>query len=128
MLLLDAGAITKKDLNQALKLQDINRLANSAIFHSLPKSVIAEIHSKSARLTYEPNEIIFRQQEGSDYVYVILLGTVNLTHKPQHGMNFWPYISNILRHLSLRSGNGSMLCLRVVSRARSTRIIIIVNS
>ncbi|UCD66633.1 MAG: cyclic nucleotide-binding domain-containing protein [Deltaproteobacteria bacterium] len=85
MLLLDAGAITKKDLTQALKLQDIDRLANSAIFQSLPKSVIAKIHSKSERLTYNPNEIIFRQQEGSNYVYVILLGTVSLSHKPEKG-------------------------------------------
>ena len=85
MLLLDAGAITKKDLAQALKLQDIDRLANSAIFHSLPKNAIAKIHSRSARLTFDTNEIIFRQQEGSDYVYAILLGTVNLTHKPRQG-------------------------------------------
>ena len=35
MLLLDAGAITKKDLAQALKLQDIDRIANSGIFYSL---------------------------------------------------------------------------------------------
>ena len=85
MLLLDAGAITKKDLAQAIKLQDIDRLANSAIFYSLPKSVIASIHSKSERLTYNANEIIFSQQEGSDYVYAILQGTVNLTHKPRQG-------------------------------------------
>ena len=85
MLLLDAGAITKKDLARALKLQDIDRLANSAIFQDLPKSAIAEIHSKSARLTFNSNEIIFRQQEGSDYVYAILLGTVNLTHKSREG-------------------------------------------
>ena len=85
MLLLDAGAITKKDLAQALKLQDIDRLANSAIFQSLPKSALTEIHSKSVRLTFNSNEIIFRQQEGSDYVYAILLGTVNLTHKPRQG-------------------------------------------
>jgi transcriptional regulator with AAA-type ATPase domain/NAD-dependent dihydropyrimidine dehydrogenase PreA subunit len=85
MLLLDAGAITKKDLTQALKLQDIDRLANSAIFHSLPKDVIAVIHSKSDRHTYNSKEIIFRQQEGSNYVYVILLGTVSLSHKPEKG-------------------------------------------
>jgi transcriptional regulator with AAA-type ATPase domain len=85
MLLLDAGAITKKDLTQALKLQDIDRLANSAIFQSLPKSIIAKIHSKSERLFYNTNEIIFRQQEGSNYVYVILLGTVSLSHKPEKG-------------------------------------------
>jgi transcriptional regulator with AAA-type ATPase domain/NAD-dependent dihydropyrimidine dehydrogenase PreA subunit len=85
MLLLDAGAITKRDLAQAVKLQDIDRLANSAIFHSLPKSVIAATHSKSERLTYNSNEIIFKQQEGSDYVYVILQGTVNLVHKPRQG-------------------------------------------
>ncbi|KPK28767.1 MAG: hypothetical protein AMJ61_01115 [Desulfobacterales bacterium SG8_35_2] len=85
MLLLDAGAITKKDLVQALKLQDIDRLANSAIFCSLPKSVIADIHSKSDRLVYKANDTIFRQQEGSDYVYVILLGTVSLFHKPEKG-------------------------------------------
>ena len=41
LLLLDAGAITRKDLNQAVKLQDIDRLANSSIFCSLPKSAIA---------------------------------------------------------------------------------------
>jgi transcriptional regulator with AAA-type ATPase domain/polyferredoxin len=85
MLLLDAGAITKKDLAQALKLQDIDRLANSAIFCSLPKSAIADIHSKSDRLTYKANETIFRQREGSDHVYVILLGTVSLSHKPEYG-------------------------------------------
>ncbi|MEJ2268441.1 MAG: cyclic nucleotide-binding domain-containing protein [Desulfobulbaceae bacterium] len=85
MLLLDAGAITKKDLTQALKLQDIDRLANSAIFYSLPKSVIAQIHSKSERLVYQANETIFRQKEGSDFVYVILLGTVSLSHKPETG-------------------------------------------
>ncbi len=85
MLLLDEGVITKKDLAQALKLQDIDRLANSAIFYSLPKNVIAAIHSKSSRLTFDANEIIFRQQEGSDYVYAILQGTVNLTHKPREG-------------------------------------------
>ena len=83
MLLLDAGAITKKDLTQALKLQDIDRLANSAIFQSLPKTVITDIHSKSQRLTFASNEIIFRQQDGSDFVYVILVGTVNLSHKPE---------------------------------------------
>ena len=55
MLLLDAGVITKKDLSQALKLQDIDRLANSAIFYSLPKNVIADIHSRSERLVYNPN-------------------------------------------------------------------------
>jgi transcriptional regulator with AAA-type ATPase domain/polyferredoxin len=80
MLLLDAGAITKKDLAQALKLQDIDRLANSDIFFSLPKSVIADIYSRSRRQVYNANDIIFRQQEGSDYVYVILLGTVRLYH------------------------------------------------
>ncbi len=85
MLLLDADAITKKDLAQALKLQDIDRLANSAIFYSLPKSVITDIHSKSARLTFDSSEIVFRQKEGSDYVYVILLGTVSLSHKPEKG-------------------------------------------
>jgi len=85
MLLLDAGAITKKDLAQALKLQDIDRLANSAIFYSLPKSIIAEIHAKSQRHTYSSNEIIFRQKESSDYVYVILRGTVSLSHKPEAG-------------------------------------------
>jgi len=85
MLLLDAGAITKKNLAQALKLQDIDRLANSAIFYSLPKSVIADIHSKSERLTFNSNEIVFRQKEGSDYVYVILVGTVSLSHKPEKG-------------------------------------------
>ena len=71
-LLLDAGAITKKDLVQALKHQDMDRLANAAIFQSLPRNTIAEIYSKSARQTYNANEIIFRQEEGSDYVYVIL--------------------------------------------------------
>jgi transcriptional regulator with AAA-type ATPase domain/NAD-dependent dihydropyrimidine dehydrogenase PreA subunit len=85
MLLLDAGAITKKDLAQALKLQDMDRLANSAIFQSLPRNTIAEIYSKSTRQTYNTNEIIFRQEEGSDYVYVILQGTVSLTHTPQKG-------------------------------------------
>src|SRR5210317_1950040 len=65
MLLLDAGAITKKDLTQALKLQDIDRLANSVIFQSLPKNVISNIHSKSERLVYQANETIFRQKEGS---------------------------------------------------------------
>jgi transcriptional regulator with AAA-type ATPase domain/polyferredoxin len=85
LLLLDAGAITRKDLNLAVKLQDIDRLANSSIFCSLPKSAIAQIHSKSTRLTYNANEIVFRQQEGSDHVYVILLGTVSLTHKPLQG-------------------------------------------
>ena len=85
MLLLDAGAITKRDLAQALKLQDIDRLANSAIFQSLPKNSIAEIYSRSSRETFNANEIIFRQEEGSDYVYVILQGTVNLIHKPQEG-------------------------------------------
>jgi transcriptional regulator with AAA-type ATPase domain/NAD-dependent dihydropyrimidine dehydrogenase PreA subunit len=85
MLLLDAGVITKKDLTQALKLQDIDRLANSAIFYSLPKSVIAEIHTKSERLVYNPNEIIFKQSESSNYVYVILLGTVSLSHNPGKG-------------------------------------------
>jgi transcriptional regulator with AAA-type ATPase domain/NAD-dependent dihydropyrimidine dehydrogenase PreA subunit len=85
MLLLDAGAITKKDLDQALKLQDMDRLANSAIFQSLPRNTIAEIYSKSTRQTYNTNEIIFRQEEGSDYVYVILQGTVSLTHTPQKG-------------------------------------------
>ncbi len=85
MLLLDAGAITKKDLFQALRLQDIDRLANSEIFHSLPKSVIADIHSKSERLIYNANEVIFRQKENSDYVYVVLLGTVSLSHKPEQG-------------------------------------------
>jgi transcriptional regulator with AAA-type ATPase domain/NAD-dependent dihydropyrimidine dehydrogenase PreA subunit len=85
MLLLDAGAITKKDLAQALKLQDIDRLANSAIFYSIPKSVIADIHSKSDRLTYNQNEIIFRQKESSDYVYVILQGTISLSYKPDKG-------------------------------------------
>ncbi|MEN8231240.1 MAG: cyclic nucleotide-binding domain-containing protein [Thermodesulfobacteriota bacterium] len=85
MLLLDAGAITKKDLGQALKLQDIDRLANSAIFHSLPKTVIGNIHSKSERLTFVTNEIIFRQNDDSDFVYVILEGTVNLSHKPESG-------------------------------------------
>ena len=85
MLLLDAGVITKKDLTQALKLQDIDRLANSAIFYSLPKSVIAEIHTKSERLVYNPNEIIFKQNESSNYVYVILLGTVSLSHNPGNG-------------------------------------------
>ena len=85
MLLLDAGVITKKDLTQALKLQDIDRLANSAIFYSLPKSVIAEIHTKSERLVYNPNEIIFKQNESSNYVYVILLGTVSLSHNPGKG-------------------------------------------
>ena len=85
MLLLDAGAITKKDLAQALKLQDIDRLANSAIFYSLPKKVIADIHSKSNRLDFNANEIIFRQKAGSDSVYVILLGTVSLSHKPEKG-------------------------------------------
>ena len=85
MLLLDAGAITKKDLAQALRLQDIDRLANAAIFSSLPKSVIADIHSKSGRLVYNPHEIIFRQKEGSDFVYVILLGTVSLSHQPDKG-------------------------------------------
>ena len=59
MLLLDAGAITKKDLTQALKLQDIDRLANSVIFQSLPRNSIAAIYSKSARQTYNANEIIF---------------------------------------------------------------------
>ncbi len=82
MLLLDAGAITKKDLTLALKLQDIDRLANSAIFQSLPKNVISNIHSKSKRITFASNEIIFRQKDGSDFVYVILVGTVNLSHKP----------------------------------------------
>ena len=85
MLLLDAGAITKKDLAQALKLQDIDRLANSAIFYSLPKNIIADIHSKSERLVYNSNEIIFRQNESSNYVYVILLGTVTLSHNPGDG-------------------------------------------
>jgi transcriptional regulator with AAA-type ATPase domain/NAD-dependent dihydropyrimidine dehydrogenase PreA subunit len=85
MLLLDAGAITKKDLDQALKLQDMDRLANSAIFQSLPRNSIAEIYSNSTRQTYNTNEIIFRQEEGSDYVYVILQGTVSLTHAPQEG-------------------------------------------
>jgi len=85
MLLLDAGVITKKDLAQALKLQDIDRLANSAIFYSLPKNIIAEIHSKSERLVFNPNELIFRQSESSDYVYVILLGTVSLSHNPGNG-------------------------------------------
>jgi transcriptional regulator with AAA-type ATPase domain/NAD-dependent dihydropyrimidine dehydrogenase PreA subunit len=85
LLLLDAGAITKKDLAQALKLQDIDRLANSAIFYSLPKSVIADIHSKSDRLTFIPNTIIFRQNEDSNYVYFILQGTVSLSHKPDKG-------------------------------------------
>jgi len=85
MLLLDAGAITKKDLAQALKLQDIDRIANSAIFYSLPKTVIADIHSKSERLTFNTNEVIFRQLEGSNHVYVVLLGTVNLSHKPEKG-------------------------------------------
>jgi transcriptional regulator with AAA-type ATPase domain/NAD-dependent dihydropyrimidine dehydrogenase PreA subunit len=85
MLLLDADAITKKDLGKALKLQDIDRLANSAIFQSLPRNSIADIYSKSTRYTYSGNEIIFRQEEGSDYVYVILQGTVSLTHKPQEG-------------------------------------------
>ena len=85
MLLLDAGAITKKDLAQALKLQDIDRLANSAIFYSLPKNVIADIHTRSERLVYNSNEIIFKQNETSDYVYVILLGTVSLSHNPGNG-------------------------------------------
>ena len=83
MLLLDAGAISKKDLILALKLQDIDRLANSAIFQSLPKNVISNIHSKSERLTFESSEVIFRQKDGSDFVYVILVGTVNLSHKPE---------------------------------------------
>ena len=85
MLLLDAGAISKKDLDQALKLQDMDRLANSAIFQSLPRNTIAEIYSKSTRQTYNTDDIIFRQEEGSDYVYAILQGTVNLTHTPQEG-------------------------------------------
>lgn len=85
MLLLDAGVITKKDLSQALKLQDIDRLANSAIFYSLPKNVIADIHSRSERFVYNPNETIFRQNEKSQYVYVILLGTVSLSHNPGNG-------------------------------------------
>ena len=85
MLLLDAGDITKKDLAQALRLQDMDRLAGSAIFQSLPRKSLAEIHASSARKTYEPNEIIFRQQEGSDHVYVVLQGTVSLTHKPPAG-------------------------------------------
>jgi transcriptional regulator with AAA-type ATPase domain/polyferredoxin len=85
MLLLDAGAITRKDLAQAIKLQDIDRLANSAIFYSLPKSVITDIHSKSERLVFNPNTVIFRQKEGSDYVYVILQGTVSLSYKPETG-------------------------------------------
>ena len=85
MLLLDAGAITKKDLAHALKLQDIDRLANSSIFCSLPKSAISDIHSKSERLVYNSNEIIFRQKESSDFVYVILLGTVSLSHQPDKG-------------------------------------------
>ncbi len=83
MLLLDAGAITKKDLAQALKLQDIDRLANSDIFSSLPKNLIEDVHSRSRRLDYNSNDIIFRQKEGSDYVYVILLGTVRLYHKSE---------------------------------------------
>ena len=85
MLLLDAGAITKKDLARALRLQDMDGLANSSNFQSLPRKSIAEIHANSARQTYEPNEIIFRQQEGSDHVFVILQGTVSLTHRPPAG-------------------------------------------
>ena len=85
MLLLDAGDITQKDLAQALRLQDMDRLAGSAIFQSLPRKSLAEIYAGSARKTYEPNEIIFRQQEGSDHVYVVLQGTVSLTHKPPAG-------------------------------------------
>ena len=72
MLLLDEGVITKKDLSQALKLQDIDRLANSAIFHPLSRNVIADIHSKSERFSYSPNDVIFKQNESSKYVYVIL--------------------------------------------------------
>ena len=85
MLLIDAGVITKKDLVQALRLQDMDRLANSAIFQSLPRKSLAEIQARSKRQTYEPNEIIFKQQEGSDHVYVVLQGTVSLTHKPPAG-------------------------------------------
>lgn len=85
MLLLDAGAIIKKDLSQALRLQDIDRLASSAIFHSLPRNVIADIHSRSERLVYNANEVVFRQKENSDYVYVILLGTVSLSHQSGKG-------------------------------------------
>ena len=85
MLLLDAGAITKKDLAQALRLQDMDRLAGSAIFQSLPRKSLAEIYARSTRQSYEPNAIIFRQQEGSDHVYVVLQGTVSLTHKPPTG-------------------------------------------
>lgn len=85
MLLLDEGVITKKDLSQALKLQDIDRLANSAIFHSLSRNVIADIHSKSERFVYSPNEVIFKQNESSKYVYVILQGTVGLSHNPGNG-------------------------------------------
>ena len=85
MLLIDAGAITKKDLARALQLQDIDRLAGSAIFQSLPRKSIAEIHASSARQTYEPNDIIFQQQDGSDHVFVVLQGTVSLSHRPPVG-------------------------------------------
>lgn len=85
MLLLDAGAITKKDLSQALRLQDIDRLANSAIFYSLPKNIIAEIHSRSERLVFNGGEIIFSQNDASEHVYVILLGTVSLSHNQDNG-------------------------------------------
>jgi transcriptional regulator with AAA-type ATPase domain/NAD-dependent dihydropyrimidine dehydrogenase PreA subunit len=85
ILLLDAGAITRKDLLGALALQDIDRLANSTIFSLLPKSLLADIHSRSIRQIFNAHEVIFRQKEKSTYVYIILTGTVFLSHKAENG-------------------------------------------
>ncbi len=119
MLLLDAGAITKKDLSQALRLQDIDRLSSSAIFQSLPRHVIADLHARSERLVYKANEIIFRQHENSDYVYVILLGTVSLSHQPEQGKEIDLAVhraGEVFGEMSLLTGSSRFVTAKAVEK------------
>lgn len=84
-LLLDRGAITDKELAHALEQQNIDRLSLSFLFCGLPRAAIIRVMARAEHKSFAPGEIIYRQGDPSESVYIILQGRVNLMHQPTQG-------------------------------------------
>ena len=63
----------------------IETLNHLPLFRDIEPERIAQLDPLFKHLTYEPNSVIFAQDQPANYLYVLLKGTVAITYKPYDG-------------------------------------------
>jgi len=78
-ILLEMEVITQKDLETAVRLQRMDRLASCPIFSSLPNADLALMSNHFTEVSIPPGEQFIKQGENDPVLYVIADGRVQVS-------------------------------------------------